>query len=368
MSLSSHTVPVPKSETLAAMKKGDRSLRGQLVLITLVPIFIICVLCGLLLGQSEVSLLRLISNYFSADNIKQVQESNDYLVLIDIRLPRVLLGILVGSALAVCGVLMQGLFRNPLADPGIVGVSAGAGFGAVVFIVLGHLLPVSLTPIIGSFGIVLSAFLSSLVITLLLYSIATHNGKTSIATMLLAGIAISSFLSAIIGILVTKANDLQLRDIQFWSLGSLVGTTMDKVLISAPFIIIGLCIAPFLANGLNALALGEPVAGHLGFPVQRLKNISITLVALMCGAAVAVSGGIGFVGIVIPHILRLIIGPNHRYLIPCSALLGACLVILADYLARTVNYPAELAIGIITALIGAPFFLWILLRQRGMML
>ncbi|WP_182419112.1 iron ABC transporter permease [Bartonella sp. HY038] len=368
MSLSSHTAPVPKSETLSAMRKGDRSLRGQLVLIALIPIFIASVLCGLLLGQTDVSLLRLISHYFSTENFEQVQATQDYLVLIDIRLPRVILGVFVGSALAVCGVLMQGLFRNPLADPGIVGVSAGAGFGAVIFIVLGHIIPISISPIIGSFGIVFSAFLCSLIITLLLYSIATHNGKTSIATMLLAGIAIAALIGAIIGVLVFKASDQQLRDITFWSLGSLVGTTMQKVIIAAPFIVLGLCIAPFLANGLNALALGEAVAGHLGFPVQRLKNISIVLVALMCGAAVAVSGGIGFVGIVIPHILRLIIGPNHRYLIPCSALLGACLVIFADYIARIVVYPAELPIGIITALLGAPFFLWILLRQRGMML
>lgn len=367
MSCDNPTPCAKKGKILTKMQKSDRSHLGKITMIILIPIFIISILCGLLLGQSDVSLIRLGLLFLQGENLEKIQATHDYLVLIDIRLPRVLLGILVGSALAVCGVLMQGLFRNPLADPGIVGVSAGASFGAVTFIVLGHFIPIHISYTVGSFGIVLSAFLCSLVMTLLLYAIATHNKKTSIVTMLLAGIAISAFINALIGILIFKANDLQIRDITFWSLGSLVGTSMTKVLIAAPFIISGLCAAPFLANGLNALALGEAVAGHLGFPVQRLKNTCIILVALMCGAAVAISGGIGFVGIVIPHLLRLIIGPNHRYLIICSALLGACLVIFADYFARIVVYPAELPIGIITALIGAPFFLWILLRQREMM-
>ncbi len=258
---------------------------------------------------------------------------------------------------------MQGLFRNPLADPGIVGVSAGAGLGAVLAIVIGISFPISLAPFLEPYKVIIGAFFGGLLSTIVLYTIATHQNFTSIATMLLAGIALGALSGAVVGTLIFIANDQQLRDITFWSLGSLAGATWLKVWLVFPFICIGLLFSPFLSRALNALALGEAVAGHIGFHIQRIKNSAIFLVALMCGSAVSVSGGIGFIGIVVPHILRQLIGPDHRYLIPCSALLGAALLIFADTFARLIVAPAELPIGIVTALVGAPFFLWILIKN-----
>ncbi|WP_336294085.1 FecCD family ABC transporter permease [Bartonella sp. CB169] len=357
------TSTVYASETKERQKISRTNLR-KIISLSLI-IFLICSsFGGLLNGASNVSFFDFLHVMFTQD-FSVSSKTRDYLVLIDIRLPRIILGLLVGAALAVSGVLMQGLFRNLLADPGIIGISAGAGLGAVLAIVIGITFPASLIPFLEPYKVIIGAFLGGLLSTIFLYTIATHHGFTSIATMLLAGIALGALSGAIVGTLIFIANDQQLRDITFWNLGSLAGATWLKVWLVLPFICIGLLFAPFLSRALNALSLGEAVAGHIGFHIQRVKNISILLVALMCGSAVAVSGGIGFIGIVVPHILRQVIGCDHHYLIPCSALLGASLLIFADTFARLIVAPAELPIGIVTALFGAPFFLWILIRKRG---
>ena len=183
--------------------------------------------------------------------------------------------------------------------------------------------------------------------------------------MLLAGIALGAMAGAFSGILVYLADDRQLRDLTFWGLGSLAGATWTKIASAGPIILLALFASPFMARSLNALALGEATAHHLGIPVQRFKNVAIVVVAAATGASVAVSGGIGFVGIVVPHLLRLLIGPDQRYLLPASALLGACLLLLSHAVSRTMVAPAELPVGIVTAAVGAPVFLWILLRRRG---
>ncbi|WP_336279127.1 FecCD family ABC transporter permease [Bartonella sp. CB175] len=352
-------------------KRIDRANSGKVLLLSLILFLTFSIFSGLLNGASNASFIDLLRVMLTQD-FSVSSKTRDYLILIEIRLPRIILGVLVGAALAVSGVLMQGLFRNPLADPGIVGVSAGAGLGAVLAIVVGitfsssfiSFLSSSFISFLESYKVVIGAFLGGLLSTITLYAIATRHNCTSIATMLLAGIALGSLSSAVIGILIFMANDQQLRDITFWNLGSLAGTTWLKVWLVLPFICVGLLFSPFLSRALNALTLGEAVAGHIGFHIQRIKNISILLVALMCGSAVAVSGGIGFIGIVVPHILRQLIGSDHRYLIPCSALLGASLLIFADTFARLIVAPAELPIGIVTALFGAPFFLWILICKR----
>ncbi|MEL6089021.1 FecCD family ABC transporter permease [Bartonella schoenbuchensis] len=346
------------------IKEEKRVNRGKIALSSLIIFLIFSILVGLLNGASNVSFTNLIYIILTQD-FSVSSKTRDYLVLIDIRLPRIILGLLVGSALAVSGVLMQGIFRNPLADPGIVGVSAGASLGAVLAIVVGVTFPPLFPPFLESYKVIISAFLGGLLSTITLYAIATRHNCTSIATMLLAGIALSALNSAIVGALIFIANDQQLRDITFWNLGSLAGATWLKVGFILPFVGIGLFFSPFLSRALNALSLGEAVASHIGFHIQKVKNISIILVALMCGGAVAVSGGISFIGIIVPHILRLLIGSDHRYLIPCSTLLGAALLISADTFARFIIAPAELPIGIVTALFGAPFFLWILIYQRG---
>ncbi len=362
----------PRSFISMGFKAGDREPLARAATLLLAAAALGVMVASLAIGPIAVPILDMLPKMsvalLSADRgIPEGISPRDWIVVMDIRLPRVLLGALVGAALAVSGAVMQGLFRNPLADPGIVGVSAGAGFGAALFIVLGGSVLSPVMTLLGIYALPLAAFAGGLMTTLLLYRIGTRGGVTSVATLLLAGIALGALTGAMTGLLVYVADDQQLRDLQFWGLGSLAGSNWNKLASAAPIILAMLVCVPFLARGLNALILGEAAAGHIGIRVQRLKNASILMVAGATGASVAVSGGIGFVGIVVPHLLRLTIGPDHRYLLPASAFLGAALLIAADTLARTIVAPAELPIGIITAFAGAPFFLWILLRKRGLM-
>ncbi|WP_436641853.1 FecCD family ABC transporter permease [Microbaculum sp. FT89] len=291
--------------------------------------------------------------------------AGDTMIVLDIRLPRTLLGLVVGAALAVSGAVMQGLFRNPLADPGLVGVTAGSALAAVTVVVLGA---GTLGAVLGGlvfYLLPLAAFVGGLITTTLLYAIATRQGRTSVATMLLAGIAIGALAGAATGMLIFVSDDRQLRDFTFWTLGSLTGATWEKVGVAAVFLFLVLAVLPGLAAGLDAMLLGEGEARHLGTPVQSIKKLAIFAVAAAVGASVAVAGPIGFIGIVVPHLLRLVIGPRHAGLLPTCALFGAVLLVWADMIARTVVAPAELPIGIVTAILGAPFFLWLLLRQRS---
>jgi len=343
---------------------GDRSGRARTAIVLLALLLVATAVFSLASGASDASASAVLADWLSGHG-GDTLSARDRIIVHDIRLPRVVLGILVGAALAVAGATMQGLFRNPLADPGIVGVSAGAGLGAISMIVLGNGLLAPVTAMAGIYALPLAAFLGGLASTMLLHQVATRRGQTSIATMLLAGIALGALAGALAGMLIYVADDRQLRDLTFWQLGSLGGSTWTKVAAAGPIIAVALATSLLLARGLNALALGEASARHLGIPVQRMKNVAIVAVAAAAGASVAVSGGIGFVGIVVPHLLRLLIGPDHRYLLPASALLGASLLLLADAVSRTIVAPAELPIGIVTAVVGAPFFLWILLRRRG---
>lgn len=319
-------------------------------------------IASLQIGATDVTLFAMLAKLAQGEPLSHMER----VVLFDIRLPRLAMGVLVGAALAVSGAAMQGLFRNPLADPGIVGVGAGAGLGAILAIVLGTLLPVWMIDRIGNQLVPVAAFLGGWGSTILLYRVSTRQGQTSVATMLLAGIALGALAGALSGILVYIADDQQLRDLTFWGLGSLAGASWAKVLSAGPLILLSIGGALMLGRGLNGLALGEATAAHISIHVQRLKSVAILAVAGATGAAVAVSGGIGFIGIVVPHLLRLASGPDHRTLLLNSALLGATLLILADVIARVVIAPAELPIGIVTAVLGAPVFLWILLRRRGL--
>lgn len=285
-------------------------------------------------------------------------------VLFAIRLPRVLLGVLVGAGLGLSGASMQGIFRNPLVDPGLLGISTGAALGAVASIVLGekvaHGIPPSTTPYVlpaAAFGGALTAMFA-------VERISRTGGRMVVATLLLGGIAVNAFASSITGILMYLSNDAQLRTITFWSLGSLGGATSRTVLATAVFLGAPLLLLVRFGRALNALLLGEAEAGHLGIDVESTKRTMIVLVALIVGAAVAVSGVLGFVGLVVPHLLRLAVGPDHRQLLPGSALLGASLLLGADAVARTLVSPAELPLGIVTASLGTPFFIALLLRER----
>ncbi|WP_427857066.1 FecCD family ABC transporter permease [Devosia litorisediminis] len=353
------------AQVAAHAPAGDRSSLGRITVLALIGLLLVAMVISMTTGASGASTLNVIGAWFGQVPDSQTQAVRDYAVIYNIRLPRMLLGMLIGAALAVSGLLMQGLFRNPLADPGLVGVSAGAGLGAVSIIVLGTTALAPLTAFLGIYTLQLASFVGGLVTTFILYRVATRSGQTAIATMLLAGIALGALAGAVTGVMVYIATDSQLRDLTFWGLGSLSGANWTKIMASGPIIIAALAVSAFLAKGLNALTLGEATAGHLGIPVQRFKRVVVVTVAAATGASVAVSGGIGFVGIVVPHLLRLVIGPDHRYLLPATALLGASFLLLADAVSRVIVAPAELPIGIVTAAVGGPFFLWILLRKRA---
>lgn len=284
--------------------------------------------------------------------------------LLDIRLPRVALDALVGAALGISGAAMQGLFRNPLADPSLIGISSGAALAATTVVIVGDVASFSLPPLFQLFAFPVAAFLGALVTTLIIYRLSTVAGQTAVATLLLAGIAVNALAQAFSGFLTFYATDTQIRSLTFWKLGSLGGGNWSSVLTIAPFILLPILFLSRLARPLNALLLGESEAGHLGFNIERVKKITVVLVALSVGASVAFTGLISFVGLVVPHLLRFLIGPDHRYLLPGSALLGACLLLIADLTARTLVAPAEMPIGVLTAITGAPFFLWLLLRDR----
>ncbi len=339
---------------------GDRSGRAVLGAAALAVLLLVTGFLCLSLGPTGFvpgQVARTVLGAAGPDGIPEI-------ILWQIRLPRIVLGAMVGAALAVSGAVMQGLFRNPLADPGLIGISAGAGLGAVAYVVVGSPLVLVLPAALSVYGLPLSAFAGGLVSTFVLYRIATRGGRTSVATMLLAGIALGALAAALTGLLVYMADDRQLRDITFWSLGSLGGATWEKAITAAPFLLALFLATPLLADGLDGLLLGEAAARHLGIGVETLKRTAIVAVAAAVGASVAAAGPIAFVGIVVPHILRLALGPRHRGLLPASALMGATLLLAADAVARTLVAPAELPIGILTAVLGAPLFLWLLLKRR----
>ena len=278
-------------------------------------------------------------------------------ILWAIRLPRVLLGILVGGALAVSGAALQGVFRNPLADPTIVGVASGASVGAVAAILLG---------LSGAFygGIQVSAFCGGIVAVLVVYALARHEGRTETITLVLVGVAVTAIAGAVIGLMIASADDEELRDIVFWSLGSLGGATWPLVAATVPFVCIGAVAALTQARTLDLLSLGEREASHLGVGVERARLLLVVALALATSAAVAAAGIVAFVGLIVPHLVRLIGGPSHRVVLPVSLLAGGALLSLADLVARTVAAPVELPLGVVTALVGGPLFLWLVLRTR----
>lgn len=274
-----------------------------------------------------------------------------------IRIPRLIMAMLVGATLATAGVVMQGVFRNPLAEPGVIGVSSGAAVGASAAIVfgLGFLGPLTL-PVL--------AFLGGLAATVVVYASARADGRTEVVTLVLTGIAVNAVGGAMIALFTYLGSTQQREQIVFWQLGSLNGTRWPELAVVAPIAVVGVVACLFFADSLDLLALGERQAEHLGIRVERLRIAAILVIALLTCAAVAFVGIIGFVGLVVPHLMRMILGPGHRLLLPASALGGAVLLLAADLVARTVVPGSELPIGMITALIGGPFFFWLLRRTR----
>jgi iron complex transport system permease protein len=274
-----------------------------------------------------------------------------------VRFPRIVMGIIVGASLATAGTLMQGVFGNPLSEPGVVGVSAGAAVAAASAIAFG-------ISIAGNWTIPLFAFVGGLFTTLLVYAMSREAGRTEVVTLVLTGIAVNAVANAGLALTMFVADTQAREQIIFWTLGSLNGSRWQYVALVAPLCGLGIAGALFLSRQLDLLSLGDRAARHVGIDVERLRLGSIVLVALLTAAAVSFSGIIGFVGLVVPHLLRIVLGPGHRALLPASALGGALLLVSADLAARTLVPYADLPLGMLTALVGGPFFFWLLRRTR----
>ncbi|MEQ8312827.1 MAG: iron ABC transporter permease [Gammaproteobacteria bacterium] len=332
------------------------SHRLIMALLFLLPVL---TLCYLSFGPSIISPLRLFGNPES------IELAREQVILSAIRLPRALMAILVGASLAVCGAVMQGLFRNPLADPSLIGVSSGASAGASFMIVFGASI-LQGNQILGLSLVSLGAVLGAVLAVFLVYRLATNRYGTSVITMLLSGVAIGAVASALNNLFTYFADSVMLRRISVWEMGNLEGASWERVLLMAIAALVLLWRVPRYRQALNAFLLGESEARYLGIDVEWVKKELIIITAFAVGVSVVVVGNIAFVGLVVPHILRGAIGPDHRYLIPATALAGAILLLLADMAARTIIAPAELPAGILTALVGAPVFFTLLVKSRSL--
>lgn len=359
-----------QSQATQQKTTAKRKLSRSNVLCALSILLFACVFWSLNSGAVETTLSDVFAAFSFGESSAKSQLKS--LVINEIRLPRILLAFLVGAALTLSGSLLQGLFRNPLADPALIGVSSGGAMGAVTAIVLLPVivirlkLPEGATQIIQSFGLPIFAMCGAIALTFIIYRVSLVRGHTHVPAMLLTGIAVNAIGGAFVGLVVTVfATDEQLRTITFWTLGSLSGSNWDNTIILAIFIIIPALVALRQDRALNAFLLGEAEAFHLGVDTQSVKRTVILISATMVGATVAFCGIIGFVGLVVPHMLRTVLGPDHRLLLPAGILLGAIALIIADIFARTLMSPAELQLGILTAIIGGPFFLALLIRSRS---
>ncbi len=336
----------------------QESLSKRSLSLTLIALLPVCVIIALSLGTINIPLSSVIAGLFNSD----VSNTNE-IVVAHIRLPRAMLAIMVGALLGICGAATQGLFRNPLADPSLIGVMSGASAGAAITIFTASSIAV-ISGIGGLSLVALGAFIGGAVAVISVYKLATNQHGTSVATMLLAGIAISALAGGLSSLIEFFADNEVLRRISLWKMGGLDGANTQRVIL-ASCIAVAVCgVLPRYSTALNALLLGESEARHLGIAVQKTKLHIILLVALGVGSSVALAGTIAFVGLVVPHILRLLIGPNHRHLLPLSALGGAILLLLSDTLARTILAPIELPVGLVTALFGAPFFISLLHHRK----
>lgn len=295
----------------------------------------------------------------------QSQTDQVWLVLSQIRMPRTLAALAAGAALATCGGAMQGLFRNQLVEPSLTGVSAGAALGAVLVIVFSNRLQLPVDNAMVAWLLPAAAFAGALLVSLLSYRLARLASGLYTVRLLLTGVAVNALAGALIGLAIFSANDAAIRNFTFWSLGSLSAVTWPKLAVAGPVMSLAILLLFRLRKGLNALTLGEAEAGHLGVDVHRLRLHIVVATALGVGATVAICGIVAFVGLVVPHVARLITGHDHNRLLPLAVLVGACLMLAADLLARLLFMPMELPIGIVTSLIGAPFFLYLLLTSRS---
>ncbi len=311
-------------------------------------------------GQLDISPGEVLGSFFhkiGLDIGTMPQHPQGDNTLWQVRFPRIALAILVGASLACAGALMQGIFGNPLAEPGVIGVSSGASMCAAIGIVFG-------LNFAGAWSTPILAFIGGLVTTMLIYLLSRSGGRTEVVTLVLTGIAINAMAQAGLAFLMFMGDTSAREEIVFWTLGSLNGTRWQEVAVVAPFVAVGLFAVALVARQLDLLALGDRAARHVGVDVERLRLFCIVLVALLTAAAVSFAGTIAFVGLVVPHLVRLVTGPGHRVLLPASALGGALLLVSADLWARTAVAYADLPIGMLTSLVGGPIFFWLIRRTR----
>ncbi len=342
------------AEDIAELQRAKYA-RWSAIVVSLIGALLVTIVVSLSIGVVSIPFDQVISILMGGGS------ERDSFIIWNLRLPRVLLGAIVGASLAVAGAAMQGLFRNPMASPSVIGISAGAAFGASLALVLG----VSWAS--GAFAIPAMAFLFGFLTLFLVYAVSRdRRGYVPVETLLLAGIAIGALFNALVSALQYFAGD-QLSGVVFWLMGGLNNATWDQVVISLPMVIAGCAIILVLARELNAIMVGEEQAGNLGINVNRVRMLLLLAASLVTAIAVSVAGTIGFVGLIIPHVLRILVGPDHRVLLPSSIIGGAIFMIATDTMARTIISPAELPVGIITSLLGAPFFIYLLMARKKSM-
>ncbi len=329
----------------------------RLFFLSMIIILFILLIVGVSFGPVNISfydIFIIISHQFGFLDKVSVDSVNE-IVLLNIRLPRVILGALVGLALGTSGAILQGLFRNPLVDPGFIGVSSGAAVGAMFAILFTQFLQLIFWSVLVPFILPIMAIIGSFITTILVYKMSKVSGKTNIMTMLLSGIAVNAISGSVIGLFVSISSDVQLRSFTFWTLGGLDNADWLVVFLTSIFVFIPLIIVFKMRDELDIFMLGDSEAHHLGLNVESLKKKIILMSSVMVGISVSFCGMIGFIGLVTPHLVRLFIGPKHKLLIPGAALLGAIILSLSDLIAKSIIAPAQLPLGVITSAIGAPF-------------
>jgi iron complex transport system permease protein len=343
-----------------------REQKDVVILIILAIALVVLFLISLSIGQmfipvNEIAVIFLKKlGLFTSQPTDAVHET----VLMSIRLPRLVMTVMIGAALAVSGAALQGLFRNPLVEPGLIGVSSGAALAVVTVIVFGSFLALDRHSIGMSAVMSAFAFGGGLAATFLVMQIGRQMGPSTIAMLILAGVAVNAMCGAAMGLMIFYADENQLHMFTFWTLGDLSNATWSGLAIAAPLLILGTIFLLRYTNSLNAIAMGESEAFHMGVDVERVKKAIIFLAALAVGTSVSLAGAIGFVGLVVPHLIRITFHSDNRLVMPASAIGGPLLLILSDILARTVVAPAELPIGVVTALVGTPFFIFLLIRSK----
>ena len=306
--------------------------------------------------MSAGSMFRLAARALGIGSVQAPPEKDAY-IIVYLRLPRALSAMLVGGTLALCGVAMQGLFRNPMASPDILGVSSGGALGAVIAITTGlSTSSMTILPIMTAAGALLAAFI--------IYGLSSHRGRTGLLFVVLAGLAISSFFNGLVSAILLFSKEYEVSQFIFWTMGGLDGRMWRHVLIPAPVLFAGAAALVLLSRELNLFAFGEESAHSLGMNVERTKRIVLGISALLTGVAISIAGPVGFVGLLVPHLFRFLVGPDHRTLIPASILGGALFLVLADLIGRTIAPPYEIRVGIVTALLGSPYFLFLIVRYQ----